>query len=124
MPAVFDHMADGEALAVFRRDDRPAEERQGELAAVRVSRNQQAEAPAQRRKDIGIVSDREDRAPVPDLAHGLANIVRAFPEIADSDEPELRVAAPDPDRAVLENFNSIFLQSRPNPVRTECPIMI
>src|SRR3954463_6147158 len=108
MPSAFDHVADGEALAVFRRHDRPAKKRQVDLPAVRVSRDQQAEAPAQRRQDIGIVSDREDRAPVPDLAHRLAYVVRAFPEIADSDEPELRVAALDPDRAVLENFNSIF----------------
>jgi hypothetical protein len=114
--SIRDDVAERVALAVFRRYNRPAENRKMDLPAMGVACDEQAETAGNRRKDIWIVREHKHGSAIGNLAKCFAHVMRPLEEIADANQPKMGFAVLDPGGIVLEHTNSVLLQRRaPSP---------
>jgi len=124
MAALFDHVTVCKALSVLRRHDRTPEQGDVNLPTMRMPGDEQAEPIREGRKDVGIVSEHQDRRVVVDLAHGLSDIMRTFPKIADPNQPKVRPSPLDSDGAVFQDPDLVFFQSSKDSSGVQPPVVI
>jgi hypothetical protein len=69
-------VTDRETPAEIRRDDGPADQRDLDLAAMRVAGDEQSDAVGRLREDVRVVGEGQDRPIVVDAAQRPLDIVR------------------------------------------------
>ena len=90
---VLDDVADCIPLTITRRHDRPTNEGNGNLSAVRMRSDREDHAMRYFRKDIRIVCERNDRRIERYGAESSCHIMSALPIVADSRKMERASAA-------------------------------
>ena len=82
---------------------------------MRVSGDQETEGFLDRRKNVGIVREHQNRRLALHIAHRAAHVVRTLFEVADSHEPERRVPTIESHSAIFEHAKAVGMYSGENP---------
>jgi len=86
--------------------------------------DEQAKAIGDGGKQIGIVSEHQDRGVVRNLTKRLSNIMRTFPKIADANQPKVCASSSNSDGAVFQNRNLLLVKRSSHSWRVQPPVMI
>jgi len=97
--AVLDHVPAGVALAEARRDERAADQRHADLAAVEVAGDRERDAVGDMREEVGVVAEQDRRGPVGDPAQRARDARLAMARVVDARDPHVAEAH----RLVLEH---------------------
>src|SRR6476646_500100 len=111
-------------FAITRRFNDRANQRQPDLTAVRVTREQKVNACGHLRKDIGIVRQRNYRRAFRNLRQRFIDALRPGPKIAETNEPQRIAAHVDRGYFILEHFDTVSFERATNLLAVVPPIVI
>jgi hypothetical protein len=114
----------GVPLTVAGRHDGSPDQREEDLAAVRVPSERQRDPRRHVREDVGVVREHDCRRPVRHAAERAGDIRRARPQIGEPDEPERLPLARHADRLVLEHHDPNRTERVADAHAVEPPVVI
>jgi hypothetical protein len=118
--AILDDVAARVALAEARGDERPADQRHADLAAVQVAGHGERDAVGHVRELVRVVAEEDHGGAVGNVAQRALDVGRAEARVLDARDPEVARA----ERVVLEDGDAVLAQCRAHTGAVVQPVVV